>query len=384
MKVNTGTANTFSLGEMPFYWRIRSTSNLVHDELPSRMNYTFEYIPKLDLIQSLQTNDLWPTLEKMYAQDSNIGFLLEGHTLAESYGSDFSNFLKNFLKLNTVHNILEIGCGGCMLLAELSSLGYNVLGVDPSPVAERAGLDKNIKVVKDFFPSESINDKFDLIFHVDVFEHIPNPVDFLLKQKEFLSSNGSIIINVPDCTETIKAGDISIAQHQHVNSFDVSSLSNVIEEAGLHVGNIVKSGFGGSLYAIATKKKNSFGFSKPNEKNGELFFQKSLKNAQKLKAKVQALKSKGKSIGFYMPLRAIPYMAFMKDFNDFRIFDDIEHWHGGFIDGLDIPIENYNDLRNEPVDHLFIMSFTFGEQLRRKVNSEISSIKVETIKEICC
>ena len=89
MKVNTGTANTFSLGEMPFYWRIRSSANIAHDELPSRMNYTFEYIPELDLIQSLQTNDLWPTLEKMYSEDSNIGFLLEGHTLAESYGSDF-------------------------------------------------------------------------------------------------------------------------------------------------------------------------------------------------------------------------------------------------------------------------------------------------------
>ena len=71
-------------------------------------------------------------------------------------------------------------------------------------MASKAGVIKNIEVIKDFFPSKHFSKKVDLIFHVDVFEHVCNPVDFLRQQAEYLNEDGLIIINVPDCTETIK------------------------------------------------------------------------------------------------------------------------------------------------------------------------------------
>jgi len=75
-------------------------------------------------------------------------------------------------------------------------------------------------------------------------------------------------------------------------------------------------------------------------------------------------------------------MTFISDFESFRIFDDIEHWHEGFIDGLDLKIENFNDLKINPVDHLFVMSFTFGERLRAKVHMEIPSVTVQTLGDL--
>lgn len=370
------------IGSMPFYWRIKSAYQDIHEFIPSRMEYTFEYIEEYDLIQSLQTESLLETLSLMYRQDANIGFLLDGHSLADGYGGDFQKCIGKYLKSHNIDSVLEIGCGGCIILENLAKKGYSVVGIDPSPVALKAGNAKNIEVIQDFFPSKDFANKVDLIFHVDVFEHVCNPVDFLRQQAEYLNENGLIIINVPDCTKTIRQGDISIAQHQHVNSFDILSLANVIEAANLSVVDIEKSGFGGSLYGIATNGKIKSEFVKPAKRNGNKFFYRAAENAKKFENTISKIFDSNQTCGFYMPLRAIPYLSRMKKFDGFRLFDDIQHWHNGYIDGLDVKIENYSDLVNDPVDNLVIMSFTFGDALKKKVEKDIPEINVYTLKEI--
>ena len=83
-----------------------------------------------------------------------------------------------------------------------------------------------------------------------------------------------------------------------------------------------------------------------------------------------------------MPLRAFPYIASFKSKFKYRLFDDQRHWHGRFIDGENTKIENYSDLVKSPVDHLFIMSVTFGKVVKRKVLNKIPNIKIFLIKDI--
>ena len=94
---------------MPFYWRIKSAYQDIHEFIPSRMEYTFEYIEKYDLIQSLQTESLLETLSLMYKQDANIGFLLDGHSLADGYGGDFQKCIAKYLESHKIDSVLEIG-----------------------------------------------------------------------------------------------------------------------------------------------------------------------------------------------------------------------------------------------------------------------------------
>lgn len=375
--------NEMAIGSLPFYWRIKYNKEELHPSLPGRMDYTFEYLPELDLIQHKRTPALLSTLERMYLENSNIGFLQDGHNLAKGYGEDFYNFLIKLIKSYHVKNILEIGCGACYLLEKLKRDGANVSGIDPSPIAIKAGELKDINVIPDFFPSKQMMIKQDLIFHVDVLEHVPNPIDFLEEQKNCLSENGIIVINVPDCSETIKNGDISIALHQHLNNFDLLSLANVIESAGLRVVDIQRSGFGGSLYAVATKiRMFESSFIKPKERNGADYFARATKAFSKFENDVLPLLSAGQSVGFYMPLRAFPYLSMAGVQEGYRLFDDINHWHRGFVDGSNIAIENFDDLIQNPVNHLFIMSFTFGKSVKNKILKKISGINIKTIQEI--
>ena len=369
--------------ELPFYWRTKETMDEEHGLIPENFPYKFELDQKNGLLRQCVSPSLKTILEEVYRAESNIGFLQDDHSLASGYGDDFLDFIMRSINHTAVKNVIEIGCGGCVLLEKLDKLGYFVKGVDPSPIATLKGKEKNITVVKEFFPTPLLNEKADLIFHVDVLEHIEDPVLFLSEQKLALTDDGILIVNVPDCTESIIKGDISIATHQHLNSFTVNSLRNVIREAGLGVLNIEKSGFGGSLYAVASQNSNLDKFIP--EKSDDLyenFFTIAERNIKVFDELITSAQQAEKTIGFYMPLRSFPYISASGFDGNFRVFDDIQHWTGRFFDGVNIPIENFDGLILDPVDYLFIMSLTFGEQVKTKVLKYCPSVEVVKLDEI--
>ncbi len=367
----------------PFYWRINNKIN-THPYIPSKLPYTFKVMENTNLLIEKRNQKLLAHLNQVYKEDSNIGFLRKGHSLAKGYGEDFYKFLKYTLKFLKGKKILEIGCGGCYLLERLKKLDYEVCGIDPAPIAKRSGKEKKIKIIKDFYPSKKINFSPDLIFHVDVLEHIPNPLSILKEHYKNLNENGFAVINVPDNTEGVSLGDISIATHQHVNSFTEKSLRNLVEKSGMSVVEIQKSGYGGSLYCLASKKKinQKKKINKDYNNENKNFFSKSKKIIKKFNETLNLSLRKKKTVGFYMPLRAFPYIASHKTPFKYRLFDDQKHWHKRYIDGENTKIENYEDLLKDPVDHLFIMSSTFGEKVKKKILKKIGKIKITLINDL--
>jgi hypothetical protein len=81
------------------------------------------------------------------------------------------------------------------------------------------------------------------------------------------------------------------------------------------------------------------------------------------------LRDPEKTLGFYAPLRALPYISEMHLRNGFRFFDDTNYWHKKYFDGLDVPFENFNDFKRNPVTDIFIMSPTFGKMITDKIKN---------------
>lgn len=377
------TDQQLRLPRMPFYWRIRRSVADRHASIPSRLPYSFGVIPELNLVIQKRDEALMSCLKDMYEEESNIGFLQDGHNLATGYGGDFLDFVQRHAAPRTIKKVIEIGCGGCYLLEKLRDRGFDVTGVDPSPIAVAKGKEKGISIIPDFYPSPAVDFKADLIFHVDVLEHVPDPAGFLRLQRDGLTPDGVLMINVPDCTASIACGDISIASHQHLNSFDDRSLYNTVMAAGLNVVTIEKSRFGGSLYCVASLKPplTPFRIDVPEE-HARNFIGKAANAQANFERRVKPLLDTGESVGFYMPLRALPYLASIDYLDGFRLFDDIAHWHRGYFDGLDIPIENGDDLARNPVRHLFIMSLTFGEVVKNKVLGRCPAVQVTTLRDM--
>jgi 2-polyprenyl-3-methyl-5-hydroxy-6-metoxy-1,4-benzoquinol methylase len=103
--------------------------------------------------------------------------------------------------------ILEIGCGSCMLMSLLSEQSKEIkfIGLDPDidgfsiflEIKNYLIKNLNLCVVKDC-ASKELDLKFDLIYCVDVLEHVDNIDNLISFAKNKLSKSGKIIIICPN------------------------------------------------------------------------------------------------------------------------------------------------------------------------------------------
>lgn len=369
---------SLSLGDMPLYWRVRENVSDRHHFVPPRTAFGFRLDPGSGLVRQSTTPRLLSILKAVYEAEHNVGYLQDGHMLSKAYGDDLLGFIDRTVAGKGIRTVVEIGCGGCYLLERLSRDGFEVMGIDPSPVAALKGSEKGIEVISDFYPSAQATGPYDLILHADVLEHVDDPVGFLRLQRNQLREEGVVIISTPDCTRSIVLGDVSMALHQHLNYFDEHSLAFAVASAGLHVLTMERAKFGGSLYCSAARKGSPPGTASRG-RAGETFLDRAALQLERFRREVDSLLRRGRTVGFYMPLRAMPYLAHLPHFRGLRIFDDTPHWHGKYFDGVDIPVENFQDFRAKPVDDLFVMSLTFGEVVKSKVAALRSEAKITTL-----
>ena len=372
------------IDKLPLYWRLKEkgSTNIVPDYMP----FEYDFDESLQLIIQKRNSETLEYLEEIYKAESNIGYLQDANEIAKPYGIDFMDFIERALKEygpNT-NNILEVGCGGCTILSQLKYKGFEVIGVDPSPIAKRDGEKKGIRIINEFFPSPLFIDEVDLIFHCDVLEHVAEPVKFLNNQKKQLSKNGLIIISLPDCNEGIEKGEISMTMHQHLNYFDREGLKNTVEAAGLKVLTIEVAKYGGSLYCCAINLPDDIYLKKTGTSKFEKFNKIINQNIEKVINEIKpALNDPSKTVGFYVPLRTLPYLSLLKKYDGFRFFDDTHHWYNKSFDGVDVYIENFTDLKTKPVTDLYIMSLTFGDVIKKKVEIQIPEIEnIKVLREI--
>lgn len=379
---------------LPLYWRLapkNSYSPIGIERLPFRFS---NRAPNWLLTQEVDST-LRGTLSRIYAADANIGYLQPGYEIAAGYLKDFVDFLLECLPSRDEVRALEVGCGGCEVLDHLSQLGLEVLGIDPSPVARRFADQKGIDLLQEDFWQVQVKAKFQLAFCSDVLEHVENPVSFLNRLSTFVVDGGIVAIAVPDCTESLALGDVSIAMHQHINYFSDSSLRSCMQLSGLTEITVQKSSYGGSLYAsgrVRMRVIDSAGKRKVDSSPVPLeaavlerakflkLFPRQLRDAR---SRISTLLLGKETVGFYVPLRALPFVAGLNEARHgglIRFFDDTEHWHKKYFDGCSIPIENFSDLKSSPPDHLFVMSLTFAEVIMKRVTS--AGVPLRSLKSL--
>ena len=99
----------------------------------------------------------------------------------------------------------------------------------------------------------------------------------------------------------------------------------------------------------------------------------SKQNRKNKKYVKEVQKNKKRTIGFYAPVRALPYIALLRISGEFRFFDDATKWHQKYFDGIPVKVENIEDLKRNPVTDIFIMSPTFGKEIEQKIKKYFRS-----------
>ena len=355
---------------LPLYWRFLEKP-AKHSVIPSTYDFVFDFDASREMIIEKRDQKLNNILDNIYKENANIGYMLDGHNLSLSYGKDYIDFINRVLGTINNKKIIDVGCGGCVILEKLKLQGAEVIGVDPSPVALEASKKKNINLINNFF-SPGLMDGYsaDAIIQMDVFEHIYDPLQILKSESKALSDNGFIIINVPNCEFSVMNGDISMAIHQHVNMFTRYSICKLVEDAGLNVSSLELSNYGSAIFCAATKKKTNIK-SKDffyQTQWSKLFFSRATKRIEQFKNFYEKNLSHEENIGLYIFQRCLPYLsAIGVGLKKFRYFDNNVLWHKKYLDGVPNLIENINDFFFKPPSKTLVLSETFGSAIKKQI-----------------
>jgi 2-polyprenyl-3-methyl-5-hydroxy-6-metoxy-1,4-benzoquinol methylase len=362
---------------MPFCVGAQPTANN-----PQGLPNTFPLRLSVDLetatIKQVHNDDLEVLLNNSYQLGVEMGTPTADSELGLDYARDFLAYIKKA----TPHygRALEIGAGVGYISYELSQQGWEVDSIEPGMGYEKHWKKYGIEVINDFFPTQKARGPYDLILFYAVLEHIYDTETFLRQVADHLSPGGIVVLAVPDCTSEIEAADLSMLLHEHYQYFTLDSLRRVLLCADLEA-DVQTSGYGRCIYAVATPLSTNDIINQP--KHEEVlavkgFVEKVEKNRNNLVDYLYKSVEAG-TVGIYCPARAL---SFLPSDVPVRFFDDSSDLKGKYYPPFHACIESKEQLIENPVDTLIIMSRTFGVKMANELSLMLPNTVIKTIAEI--
>jgi SAM-dependent methyltransferase len=369
--------------ELPFIYEMKKTP--CNDEgIPNSLPFKLVIDEKYDLVKQAYDNATDKYLEKAYKISSVLGGNITEDEIGIGYANSMLEFIeKNFSDLPSNPSVLDIGCGTGYLLHKLESKGWEVQGIEPGKPALFGSEKYKIPIINDFFPSNKLNGKFDVVICSLVLEHIIDPADFIRKIKQVLKENGTVVIGVPNCLPYILSGDISMLFHEHWSYFTPNSLTAFLIKNSCSNISIKESSYGGLLYAKFDFENDGGQLPGSIGSEGQDYLDKIADSCEKLKSILQ--QNADKTIGIYVPGRIVNLLVSNSiNLANLRFFDDNVNTYGHYFPGIDIKVENFDDLKKQPTDIILIMSSFFGEKIKAKIvnGTDINPSKIFTWNEI--
>ena len=175
-------------------------------------------------------------LAKLYLQ-SDLTYARDIPNLRRTYGK----YLHKLEKYKTQKEcFLEIGCGNGFLLEEARSQGYKkVLGVEPSKSAvEQAAPALRDFIYNDIMRPGLLSQRVDSIGMFQVFDHIPNPNEFLATCSEALVPGGLILCfnhNIQAVSARVLGERSPIIDIEHTYLYSPETIRKLFEKNGFRV-----------------------------------------------------------------------------------------------------------------------------------------------------
>ena len=259
--------------------------------------------------------------------------------------------------------VLEVGGGDGYFAHLLQSLGCQVTLIDPAPqsckIARNRGLTKVIQgdLVSGLFPSK----QFDVVIIRHVLEHVPNPVDFLLLVREYIRTDGILIVEVPNTDSTLACGRFQDFCMEHLSYFSPSTLAHVFLLSKFNIIETFTIEKGESLVCICRKTDSEL-----------------RKMANELKTFRQGVRDlireateAGRRVGIFgAGTRGVPLLAMINaaDLEIAYVVDsDTKKWDR-FTPITHLPIVSPEHLANDPVDDLLISTTAYQNEIIQQLD----------------
>ena len=176
--------------------------------------------------------------------------------------------LKNLIKNNKIdlkkENIcLDVGCGSndfALHFENISNFSIDQTDVDPKNLKNKKKGKGSLFVYDINNKDIKLKDKYDIIFLLDVLEHIDNDKEFLESCYFHLKDGGFLIVNVPSIPELFSKYDIAVG---HRRRYSMKKLKILILESNFKIISMKYWGF--FLIPLLFLRKIMLNFSKKKD-----------------------------------------------------------------------------------------------------------------------
>ena len=156
-------------------------------------------------------------------------------------------------------HVLDIGCNDGSQLDAFANLGFNTYGVDPAENLYETSSAKGHNVVCGFWDKDSIkqlkHDRFDIVVAQNAFAHNPNPVKYLKLLAPLMKEKGLFFIQTSQ-SDMVRNGEFDTVYHEHVNFYNINSMNELAQRAGLYLVDAVKTPIHGTSYVFVLSTSN--------------------------------------------------------------------------------------------------------------------------------
>jgi 2-polyprenyl-3-methyl-5-hydroxy-6-metoxy-1,4-benzoquinol methylase len=155
----------------------------------------------------------------------------------------------------------DVGCGRGAFQRQLhSAKSWAIDGCDlnENAISLNHGHNGNSILYNIFDQRQDLRGKYDVVFLLDVIEHIAEPVAFLSGARFYMKPDGYMIVNVPAVPALYSKYDIAVG---HIRRYTKNSLSSEMSAAGLVIEKIAYWGL--SLVPLLLLRRIASLFAKP-------------------------------------------------------------------------------------------------------------------------
>ncbi len=141
-----------------------------------------------------------------------------------------------------IRDILDIGAGTGLFVETANENSYNASGIEINMNLVKRASEKGISVANKTLSDEKKSGRnYDLVTNWFILEHVSNPKRFINEVKGLLRKNGKLFISVPNidslATRLLESESNTFLGYQHINFFNVDSLSNLVINSGFKLLN---------------------------------------------------------------------------------------------------------------------------------------------------
>ena len=179
----------------------------------------------------------------------------------------FNSFVNKMNAFNfSEKKVLEIASNDGSLLKKFNDQGWDSIGVDPAQNLLSLSSEKKVMTIPEYFNlnlTEHLAKDYPLVIALNVFAHTNSPITILHGVKKILAEDGVFVIQTSQSDMVIN-NQIDTIYHEHISFFNVRSMQEILNRAGLFFSGLEITPIHGNSYIWYVTKKP---ISLPQQKN---------------------------------------------------------------------------------------------------------------------